>query len=96
MFRSVENRCFQMTFTNGITVSMNVGACGYNDNHDSLNFIERETKTRTVEVAVWNKNNKWITKKFFPNADGGEVSVAGYVTMKEFQKALIKIINYRE
>lgn len=100
-FNNHGNRCFQMTFTNGLTVSMNVGACGYNDNHNSNNFSADHVETDTVEVAVIvddpssMRHGEWITKEFFPDAEDGVFSVVGYVGMAEFETALIKIIGWK-
>jgi hypothetical protein len=88
-----------MHFTNGIVVSMNIGACGYNDNHNSSNFSAPRVETDTVEIAVWidspnhARTGEWITKEFFPDAEEGGASVVGYVTMKEFEETLPRIIN---
>jgi hypothetical protein len=99
-FTNNGNRCFQMRFINGLVLSMNVGACGYNDNHDVFDFNQDKVETDTVECAVWidipehKRNQEWITKEFFPNAEDGGCSVAGYVSMQEFQKALPKIMRW--
>ena len=97
-FTNNENRCFQMKFPNGLLVSMNVGACGYNDNNDSMNFDKDKVETDTVEVAVWDETDHktpWMTKQFFPDAEDGEASVAGFISMEEFSQALIKIIGWK-
>jgi hypothetical protein len=100
-FTNHGNRCFQMKFTNGLVLSMNVGACGYNDNHDSFDFNQDKVETDTVECAVWidipehPRNQEWITKTFFHGAEDGSTSVAAYVSMEEFQRALSEIMAWR-
>ena len=94
-----------MRFTNGLVVSLNIGACGYNDNHDDMNFKREHVETETVEIAVWDGSTEgetdggcpdnWVTKRFFPNAEDGSCSVIGYVTMEEFERSLPKIIAWR-
>ena len=100
-FTNHGNRCFQMKFINGLVLSMNVGACGYNDNHNIYDFNSGHVETDTVECAVWiddpnnQRNQEWITKEFFPNAEDGKCSVIGYASMEEFQDALIKIMAWK-
>jgi hypothetical protein len=100
-FTNHSNRCFQMRFINGLVLSMNVGACGYNDNHDSYDFNQDRVETDSVECAVWidipghPQHQEWITQTFFPNAEDGKASVVGYVSMEEFQDALVKIMEWQ-
>jgi len=63
---------FQITSQNGLTLSVQIGAGTYSDNHD-LSFF-KETKTpasRTMEIAVWNLEKEWLL----------EYDVAGYVSV---------------
>lgn len=89
-----------MRFTNGLVLSMNIGACGYNDNHDMTEFDNQHVETDTVECAVWiddpeqSRGRNWITKTFFQDAEDGFASVVGYVSMQEFQDALPKIMGW--
>lgn len=89
----------QLQFTNGYILSMNVGRGGYNDNRNipSPVFPEGDVVSRlstdTAECAVFDPNGEWVTKEFFPNADDGDKSVAGWVEMVDLELAIVEIIQ---
>ena len=98
-----KNSCVEMKLPNGLVISLNLGAGGYNENHWNHDFQAQHVETDTAEVAVWHedgkprtaRNARWITKQFFPDAEDGDCSVAAYVTMEEFSQALVTMIGWK-
>jgi len=92
--------CFQLKFTNGYILSMNIGPGGYNDNRLGIGGIglvassrALEVETDTAEVAVFDPEDNWVTKKFFPEADNGFYSIAGWQTMGQVETAIKAILE---
>ena len=102
MFQINENKGFHMTFTNGITISCQIGNTNYCDNkimgiskiHDEMN--QYITSCNNCEIAIWGKYDNWRTyeileklnllDKCIPYDD----MVAGYVN----SDIVAKIIAY--
>jgi len=92
MFKSTRNKGFQMTFKNGITISVQFGFMNYcsrrNDHpYDSSKFEEMDemrqliVESNTAEIAIWDDKGKWFnfgsdTVKGWVNAD----EVARWIT----------------
>ena len=83
---------FQMKFTNGYVLSMNMGMGGYNDNRN-IRALPETLENDRVECAVFDPEDKWVTKEFFPRAEDGKCSVVGWATMEDVQKAISEIIK---
>ena len=100
-FASIENKGFHITFKNGVTVSVQFGIGNYCQHHNSDIKIGvekefRKWESKNAEVAIWNKNGEWITKKC-PYLDVAEYDdVAGYVSTDEIIDVLTWAKNYKE
>ncbi len=78
---------FHIIFKNGVTVSVQFGGGNYCENYDEEIGGERNKKKLTsgdAEVAVWDKEGKWIT----PSDDGD--MVIGYQTPAD----VLRIMNW--
>ena len=83
----------RITFKNGYSLSMNIGAGGYNDNHNLRMSPETETiESEKVECAVFAPNGDWVTQRFFPRAEDGNFSVVGYATIEDVENAIKEIM----
>lgn len=65
-FTSTHNRGFQMTFENGISISVQFGVGSYCDRRhlvgNALNSEMREpiVNSSNAEIAIWNADNEWF------------------------------------
>jgi hypothetical protein len=94
-FRTCFNRGFHITFDNGVTLSTQIGAGTYSDNHDEPFDFEKPRKSwdaDEVEVAIWKGKNNWITKEYTKNQEGD--SVIGWVKFDEWLKIFDWCRNY--
>ena len=97
MIKITENKGFQMTFNNGLTISCQIGSNNYCDNR-SYNFNYQPemrqsiTECSNCEVAIWNNNDEWITGKIFKEIGmkSTEDMVAGWVDVD----TVAKLISY--
>jgi len=81
MIKIIENKGFQMTFSNGWTVSVLFGK------HDCSNNIKfAEVSANTAEVSAWDKDDNWY--KF-------DCERSGWKTPNEVQ-AFINMIALKE
>jgi len=80
-FRIIRSSGFHLTFSNGLTVSVQFGPGNYGSNYDMMfdGDDQKVPEAYTAEVAVWNEKGRWITRQFFPDCDGDD-TVVGYVT----------------
>jgi len=87
-FKITGSRGFHVTFKNGVTVSVQFGGGSYSDNHDSVDIGSepqmRQLESPNAEIAIWECDGKWITRKFHDAND----DVLGRVTPKEVLDAL--------
>ena len=71
MFKSTRNKGFQMTFKNGITISVQFGYMNYCSRKNEYPFdstkLEEQDEMRqpfieseTAEIAIWDKEGKWF------------------------------------
>lgn len=99
MMRITENKGFQMTFDNGLTISCQMGCSNYCSNRDFQKIFlfqsemkQSVTECKDCEVAIWNEKDEWITGKIFSEMglDSSEDAVAGYVDTM----TVAKIIAY--
>ena len=64
MFKSTDNKGFQITFENGITISVQYGKGNYCANKNKQNigydgYSENEiTSCKNAEICIWDKDNK--------------------------------------
>ena len=63
MFQITHNKGFCMTFANGYTISVQFGNGNYCDNRhygNPLNGDQSVPPSSNAEVAVWDKDGKWV------------------------------------
>ena len=81
-FASTLNHGFQMTFNNGMTISVQFGTGNYcerrsftisNPHYDMVN--QNVTESPDAEIAIWDADNKWF--------DFGNDTVMGFVKPDE-------------
>jgi hypothetical protein len=88
-----NRRLTHIKFSNGYTLSMNIGYSGYNDNRNIRQHPVHEIiESGTVECAVFDSNGEWVTRQFFPKAEQGELSVAGWATILDVENAIKSIL----
>lgn len=94
-FAITGNKGFRMTFSNGITASVQFGPANYCDVRSySVDSIEAPMKSpsqcwdsETAEVAAWDRDGNWVTKEIFPDECD---DVKGWVTTDEVVAFLCK------
>ena len=101
-FRITGRKGFHLTFSNGVTLSVQFGYGNYCENRDFDKSWEDEQKksleSNTAEIAIWlndsqnehfpDRDDKWITKEC-PHVKSND-DVDGWVTIDR----LVKIINW--
>ena len=88
-FRITEGKGFHIKFKNGVTLSTQFGFGNYCDNrHIRDNIHNGETGSNLVEVAVWDKDKKWLTRKMIKAVFNEEAydDVMGYVNVTDWAK----------
>ena len=92
MFRITASKGFQITFKNGVTVSVQFGVGNYCEHHhDDLHLIGKESDVKgglrsgDAEIAIWKEDGEcWITAEF----SGTGEAVLGWQSPKEVLAAL--------
>lgn len=89
MFTSTYNKGFQMSFDNGLTISVQFGSGNYCSVKDlsKMPFSEMKTVThssKTAEVAVWDKQDNMF---YFPNSH----PYIGWERTEEVAKMIYKV-----
>ena len=82
------NGHFQITFPNGVTVSIFNGAGSYSSNHDAP-FQVREDGNKPVisdtsEIAAFKKNHEWVTKDIVPDVSDDVIGWKSPVEVLDF------------
>lgn len=82
MLNITENKGFQLTFTNNLTISVQFGYMNYccNKNKTSGDC----SKCGNAEIAIWDKDDKW-----YDFGSGGEVK--GWVNADEVASWIYKV-----
>jgi len=108
-YKITGNKGFHLTFANGVTVSVQWGIGSYGSNHNLLDDDMFEKKwfedaksgfhspvpsASTAEVAVWDKDGKWITQKCCPKHLNPD-DVVGYVTPDDLYIILQRARRYK-
>ena len=62
MIKSTYNKGFQMTFDNGLSISVQFGAGNYSSNRDlskpsGVEMKKAVTEATSAELAIWDENN---------------------------------------
>jgi hypothetical protein len=98
MFKITMGKGFQMTFNNGLTISVQIGAGNYCDNRCNSIFEESKRscgeyiiQSSNAEIAIWDSTGKWITGEFTDKGDG---SVVGWLNVEEVFEIMEKVKNY--
>ena len=90
MIKSTYNHGFQLTFENGLTISVQFGSGNYCD-RCSFNLVfdsEMQTnivKSENAEIAIWDQNNNWF--------NFGNDTVKGWVKPDEIADWIWKVKN---
>jgi len=93
MIKINRNSNFHITFDNGVTVSILIAGGSYSDNHDGEIGDEQKQKSMlssNAEIAVWTKDNKWITGEL----TGKGNDVEGWVEPDDILVILNKAASY--
>ncbi len=94
-FRTCDNKGFQLTFPNGVTLSTQFGWGNYCSNRDKE--IPDYTKPRPdnfsedAEIAILGPDGKWLTSEFKDDGD----DVLGWVTIKDWLAAFDFCRNWK-
>ena len=101
MMKITQNKGFQMTFDNGLTISCQMGSSNYCSNRDFCRGFQAEmgqpiTECDNCEVAIWDGNDNWITGEIFREMEmeSTEDMVAGWVDTMTVAK-LIAYVSSR-
>jgi hypothetical protein len=99
MFILTKNKGFHITFKNGCTISVQFGSHNYCGNYpDSIFFKfgqkdqQPEKGVEDCEIAIWDKNDKWITREICNNDD----DVMGFVKPDELLKIMNKVAKRKK
>ena len=91
MFKSCENKGFQITFDNGWTISVQFGKGNYCARRDGSMFgMETEdgvVECKDAEVAVWDADGVWL-----PLQDGDDV--IGWQTPDEVAALITRVSTF--
>lgn len=90
-FRITSNKGFHITFSNGMTVSVQFGRANYCQNYDSGFSESAMVSCPDAEVAIWNSDSLWMTDTVLGNGD----DVVGYVTPDRLLEILDKAAAWR-
>lgn len=85
-FKSTLNKGFQMTFENGLTISVQFGGGNYCKNRNNDFMAESKidvVESPNAEIAIWDEHKRWF------NFGGDEVK--GYVSPDEVAKWIYKV-----
>ena len=89
MFKSCENKGFQITFDNGWTISVQWGKGNYCDRRDysmfSMATEDGVVECKNAEVAVWDADGVWL-----PLQDSGD-DVIGWQTPDEVAALITRV-----
>jgi len=94
MIEITGGKGFHMTFENGLTVSVQFGFGNLCSNCRSVilnTHVTHPISCSNAEVAVWDKNDLWVTNKFCKIKD----DVIGYVSADDVAKIIAKVQKYK-
>lgn len=100
MFKTCDNKGFQICFPNGLTLSTQFGPGNYGSNRGApfLYGEKPDREAQTVEIAVFETEGKgaWRTKEIAAAAgfDDPADDVMGYVGLADWLKILNATSNY--
>ena len=79
-----DNKGFHITFRNGVCVSVQFGGGNYCQNYNGDIPSRKGEHCIDAELAIWDRDDAWLTKKFNPRED----EVIGGVLPHEVLRAL--------
>jgi hypothetical protein len=86
-FKSTSNKGFQLTFDNGLTISVQWGKGNYCERSNYFNAPEamsvKWAESTTAEIAIWDGPDGWF--------DFGNDVVKGYVEADEVAEWIIEV-----
>ena len=90
MLKSTLNKGFQLTFENGLTISVQWGYGNYcerrsYDKYDSVMQSDSFNESHDAEIAIWDENKKWH--------DFGSDEVKGWCSADEVAAWITKTAN---
>lgn len=93
MFVSTMRKGFQMTFENGLTISVQWGAgnyCQNQHNFDHDNPFGHDMKSKNAEIAIFDERDEFIDPRLFIDCstDG---QVAGWLSAEEVAELIYKV-----
>lgn len=95
MMKITENKGFQMTFENGLTISCQMGSNNYCSNRDFYRGFQAEmrqsiTECDNCEIAIWDEDNRRITGEIFKEMgmESTGDTVAGWVDTMTVAKVI--------
>lgn len=94
-FQTCDNKGFQITFPNGVTLSTQFGWANYCEHHDDpmpdFNSPRPDTASNDAEIAIIGPDDKWLTREFKDNGD----DVLGWVKFAEWLEAFDFCRNWK-
>lgn len=91
-FNSTLRKGFNMTFENGLTISVQWGAGNYCDNHDNGDFTCRtDARSDTAEIAVLYNGEFLDIDQFLPEGAYSDGTVCGWLSPEEVLYAMNKV-----
>ena len=94
MLKITFGRGFQLTFSNGVTVSVQFGPGNYCDNYNMDYRLDNNYKileSKDAEVAAWTKEKQLITRELIPDCND---DVKGGLTADEVFEFIRKAKEY--
>ena len=92
-FRITDGKGFQISFENGLTISVQFGYGNYCANkNEPINSHSANNKCRDAEIAIFpteGKDSAWLTNKFLPNKRGEDV--VGWIKPDEVAKLIGRV-----
>ena len=92
-FRITEGKGFQMSFENGLTISVQFGYGNYCANkNEPTNRHSANTECYDAEIAIFPTKDKgpaWLTNKFLPKKRGEDV--VGWIKPDEVAKLIGRV-----
>lgn len=100
MLRITDNKGFQLSFKNGLTVSVQFGYGNYCSNKKETQHSKTDCRCNNAEVAVFRTHpddtvidsSQWMTHKFFPKIDD---DVVGWLNTDEIATLIRRVKIYK-
>ena len=97
MFRTTNNKGFQVTFPNGLTLSTQFGRGNYCENR--MKQLTGDAQSKNCEIAIIDESGAWRTREILDTIEevdlAGTDDVEGYLNISEWLLILNKVANYK-